>query len=50
MQVRGAHRDDEEQPAVVGEEGEHAAVGVSAVDDEVDALGEHVVVRRLLRR
>ena len=41
------HRDDEEEAAVVGEEGEHAAVRREAVDDEVDALREDVAVRGL---
>ena len=41
----GTHRDDEEQPAVVGEEREHPPVRGDAVDEEVDALGVDVVVR-----
>ena len=42
------HRDDEEEAAVVGEEGEHAPVRREPVDDEVDALREDVAVLRLL--
>ena len=40
------HGNDEEEAAVVGEEGQHPAVRGQSVDDDVDAFGEHMVVRR----
>lgn len=44
----GAHGDDEEEAAVVGEEREDAPVRREAMDDEVDAFGEDVTVLRRL--
>ena len=40
------HGNDEEEAAVVGEEGQHPAVRGQSVDDDVDAFREHMVVRR----
>jgi len=42
--------DDEEEPPVVGEKGQHPPLRRDRVDDDVDPLGEDVSVHRRRRR